>query len=307
MSPDRPVPPGLARVAFPAMATEVTLLVPEASAADALLLTGELFATWETTLTRFRPGSELSRLNAAAGRPVPVGSLLFEVVQAALDAARATRGLFDPTILRGLERLGYDRTFAEVAPDAPATGAPAGTGAAWRGVRLDRDARTITLPAGTGIDLGGIAKGMAVDAAVARLATAGISPLMVDAGGDLRVLGSPPGGLGWPVDAAGRGTVTLTAGALATSGIARRQWVRGGRRAHHLLDPRTGAPATTGLWSVTVAAGTCAQAEVAAKTAFLLGPAPGVAFLEAKGLAGLLVPETGRAIAAGAWPMEVAA
>ena len=128
MSPDRPVPPGLARVAFSAMATEVTMLVPEASAADALLLTGELFATWETALTRFRPGSELSRLNAAAGRPVPVGSLLFEVVEAALDAARATRGLFDPTILRGLERLGYDRTFAEVAPDAPATGAPAGTG-----------------------------------------------------------------------------------------------------------------------------------------------------------------------------------
>jgi thiamine biosynthesis lipoprotein len=162
----------------------------------------------------------------------------------------------------------------------------------------------VTLPAGVGVDLGGIGKGMAVDAAVERLRAAGVAVAMVNAGGDLRVLGSPPGAGAWPVaidGPSGAVTVPLARGALATSGIGRRRWRQGGVERHHLLDPRTGQPAWTGLWSVTVAAATCARAEVAAKTAFILGARAGAGFLAGKGLAGLLATESGAWQTAGPW------
>jgi thiamine biosynthesis lipoprotein len=128
---------------------------------------------------------------------------------------------------------------------------------------------------------------------------------MVNAGGDLRVLGTPPGAGSWAVAIDGpRGAVTvpLARGALATSGIGRRRWRQGDAARHHLLDPRSGQPAWTGLWSVTAAAATCAQAEVAAKTAFILGPRAGAGFLAGKGLAGLLASDSGGWQAAGSWP-----
>jgi thiamine biosynthesis lipoprotein len=186
---------------------------------------------------------------------------------------------------------------------AGAGAVPAGGG--WRHIEVDLGARTVTLPPGIGIDLGGIAKGMAVDAAVERLRMSRIGTAMVSAGGDLRVHGLPPEGRCWPVAIDGpRGatTVPLTHGALATSGIARRRWRQGRVERHHLLDPRDARPARTGLWSVTVAAATCAQAEVAAKVAFILGPRAGVEFLESKRLAGLLVDRYGASRRSGSWP-----
>src|SRR6185437_5996519 len=107
-------------------------------------------------------------------------------------------GLYDPTLLHTLTRLGYDRTFDDLAAaqDEP----PAGAGArsvppvgGWRGIVVDRATRRVTLPAGVGLDFGGIAKGMAVDAALARLRGMGVSCALVNAGGDLAVLGLPPG------------------------------------------------------------------------------------------------------------------
>jgi thiamine biosynthesis lipoprotein len=146
---------------------------------------------------------------------------------------------------------------------------------------------------------------MAVDAAAGRLASAGAGPVMVNAGGDLRVLGRPPGQAGWPIAVDGPGgrvTVPLAAGAMATSGIGRRRWSQAGVDRHHLLDPRTGRPAWTGLWSATVVAPSCAQAEVAAKVAFVLGPAAGAGFLHAKRLAGLLAGDSGGWRPVGPWP-----
>jgi thiamine biosynthesis lipoprotein len=299
------MPAGMRRVVFRAMGTEV-LVVAEAAAADrAGAGVARLFERWEQALSRFRQDSELSRLNALAGRPVVVSELLLGALAAALAAARATAGLYDPTLLRALERLGYDRSFEQVPPRAPAAAAAASPGGAWRRIRLDQQTRTVTLPAGTGVDLGGIGKGMAVDAAVERLRADGLAVAIVNAGGDLRVLGSPAGVGWWPVAIDGpRGEVTvpLARGALATSGIARRRWRQGAAERHHLLDPRSGQPAWTGLWSVTVAAATCAQAEVAAKTAFILGPRAGAGFLAGKRLAGLLATDSGAWHPAGSWP-----
>jgi thiamine biosynthesis lipoprotein len=287
------------------MGTEVSVVAEAAAAEPARAEVARLFQHWEQALSRFREDSELSRLNALAGRPVVVSELLLDALAAALAAARATAGLYDPTLLRALERLGYDRSFEKLpAQAAPASGAAA-PGGAWRRIQLDRRSRTVTLPAGVAVDLGGIGKGMAVDAAIERLRAGGLAAAMVNAGGDLRVLGTPPGAGAWPIAIDGpRGTVVvpLARGALATSGIGRRRWRQGTVERHHLLDPRSGQPAWTGLWSVTAAAATCAQAEVAAKTAFILGPRAGADFLAGKGLAGLLATDSGGWQPAGSWP-----
>jgi thiamine biosynthesis lipoprotein len=156
------------------------------------------------------------------------------------------------------------------------------------------------------IDFGGIAKGMAVDAAIEQLKQAGIQPALVNAGGDLAVLGVPEQAQQWPIAVQGKKdawTIPLHHGALATSGVARRHWQQGGLMRHHLLDPRTGLPARSGLWSVTVAASRCEQAEVAAKVAFLLGREQGSSFLQQHSLAALIVEEEGNWTAVGSWPV----
>ncbi|MDQ2830218.1 MAG: FAD:protein FMN transferase, partial [Chloroflexota bacterium] len=247
----------------------------------------------------------LARLNAHAGASIAVSPLLYDVVATALAAARATDGLYDPTLLRPIVALGYDRSFDRLPAHLPAMTSVVGSGGGWRYIVLDAVRRRITLPPSVGLDLGGIAKGLAVDAALARLAALGIADALVNAGGDLAVRGLPPGREAWPIAVPDRDrhwTIPLHHGAIATSGIARRRWQQGGAARHHLLDPRTSQPSASGLWSVTVAAGTCGQAEVTAKTAFLLGLADGADLLATHGLAGVLVAADGAWRTAGGWP-----
>ena len=291
---------------FRAMGSDVHLLVPDRRARDAARAVERLFSQWENVLSRFRPESELSRLNDGAGSPVAVGAILLDAVEASLEAARATGGLFDPTLRHELVRLGYDRSFEEIG-DAPApAGRPRG-GGAWRRIVVDRSAGLVTLPAGSGLDLGGIAKGMAVDASLELLAGIGIEAALVSAGGDLAVLGLPSGRRAWGVlvggDPAGP-VVPLVRGALATSGTSRRRWRQGDVVRHHLVDPDTGEPAASGLREVTVAGGTCRIAEAGATAAFVAGPRLGPGLLERLGLAGLLVAEDGGQIRVGRWPWQ---
>ncbi|HTI35199.1 MAG TPA: FAD:protein FMN transferase, partial [Miltoncostaea sp.] len=244
-----------------------------------------------------------------AGRPVPAPAVLLDAVEAALAAARATGGAFDPALGVQLRGLGYDRTFDEVgdAPGGPARTAPGG---GWRAVRVDRAAGCVTVPVGAELDLGGIAKGMTADAAVALLGDAGARCALVSAGGDLAVLGAPPGRTGWTVAVrtpGGAVPVTLERGALATSGVERRNWMRDGVRRHHIVDPASGLPAETGLWSATAVAGSCAQAEVAATAAFVLGAGAGAALLARLGMPGLMVTPSGATLPVGGWPAAEAA
>jgi thiamine biosynthesis lipoprotein len=286
------------------MGTDVDVLLPVGREASVAVVVA-VFETWTRRCSRFDPNSELSRLNAAAGRPVIVSAGLFDVVAASIDAARATDGIFDPTVLHRLEELGYDRTFVQVPADGPAVTPWNGARcASWRDVRIDPATRTVELPAGVGLDLGGIAKGMAVDAALASLRAAGATPAAVNAGGDLAVAGTPPGDADWRIAVETRDgghVVALPYGALATSSTERRRWTRGGRDVHHLIDPRTGEPASTGIASVTVSAHRCGQAEVAAKTAVLLGPIDGAAFIRRMGLSALIVGMDGRRDRVGRW------
>ena len=176
---------------FRAMDTDVDLAVGEPcdlAAAEAFAAVEALFLHYDHVLTRFSPASELSALNRAAGGPFAASALLFEAVAGALRAARESGGVFDPTVLDALIAAGYDKTFAIVSlttpPEPPDAGRP--SAGAWRAIRLDAATQTITLPEGVHLDLGGIGKGMAVDAAAALLKPLG--SFFVNAGGDLRIL-----------------------------------------------------------------------------------------------------------------------
>jgi thiamine biosynthesis lipoprotein len=287
------------------MGTEVVVLLPAVRAGD-LGRVRDLFERWERSLSRFRAGSELSRINRDGGGAA--GPITLGAVSAALAAAADTGGLYDPCLGAQIAAAGYDRTFADVPADVPCTPPPAVPGGAWRDVRVDARAGTVALPPGARLDLGGLAKGMAVDAAAAALRSSGVVAGMVSAGGDMAVWGHAPGDAHWlvaidaPPGAPPVPPVPLRRGALATSGVGRRRWRRGGEPMHHTLDPRTGLPARTDLWSVSVVARHCRRAEVAATAALVLGAARGRAWLAGRGLDALLIPQAGPPVVVGGWP-----
>ena len=267
----------------------------------------DLFAGWEALLSRFRPESELSRVNRAAGTPATVGPLLRNVLRVAVDAARATGGLFDPTLGRQMSAIGYNRSFegplrlvgGTFVRDLPAGG--------WRDIHIDAATNRITIPPGTALDFGGIAKGMAVDAAASLLAEFGVEAALVNAGGDMRVARDDAAEWQIGFDEAKDHAVTLAGGGIATSGVTKRRWMQDGVQRHHLIDPRTGLPSQSELRSVSVAASTCAQAEVAAKVALILGVEAGTAFLERFELPGLMTLRDDSIRATATWPSQVAA
>jgi thiamine biosynthesis lipoprotein len=269
------------RRTFPAMGTQVELLLdtePSAESDAALDRAEREFERLEALLSRFRPDSELSALNRSGA--LDAGPELAEVTRLAVEARERTGGRFDPTVHDALVAAGYDRTFAEVEADGEAAAPrPCGGQVRVEGSRIE-------LEPGFRLDLGGIAKGYAVDRAHRLLAAAG--PCMVNAGGDLAGSGRL-----WPVGvetADGEISLGLENGALATSGRDRRRWRRGGRDAHHLIDPATGSPAAGDLVRVTAFAPTAVEAEVAAKAIFLGAPADSPA---------VLVTAAGRTVLAG--------
>lgn len=259
----------------------------------------------DATFSRFRPDSELARLEQLPGLRQPASPLFLELTELAARAHRSTAGWFDPTIRAVLEAAGYDRSIERIEADGPGPAHAAVAG--WSCIEFNRRLGWLTLPRGVGLDFGGIGKGFAVDYALRGL-PAGLGGVLLSAGGDLAVRGPAPRG-GWLCDIAAtpdapvETTVALTTGALATSGLGRRQWTRDGRRYHHLIDPHTGQPGTSPWRTVTVAARDCVAAEVAAKVAWLRGNA-GPAWLEGIGLAGRLVGLDGHVVHAGQWPGE---
>jgi thiamine biosynthesis lipoprotein len=207
-----------------------------------------------------------------------------------------------------MEQLGYDRSFDTMdrIGAAPVT-LPSPRLNSWRRVQLDRRTRSVSLPADLALDLGGIAKGWTVDRVALDLAPLG--PVLVDAGGDLRVVGTVPGE-GWPVgvqDAfapeCDRAVVRLRGGALATSSVGGRHWRRGEQSLHHVIDPRTGTSAVSGLHAVTAHAPTAAAADVAAKVALVLGPEAGAAHLRARGLSATFTSADGVHSVVGDFPL----
>lgn len=306
---------GLFTTSFPALGTTAVLVLGDGAARrEAVAVLEEELAAMDLAASRFRSDSELSRLNAAGGRPVPGSALFLEAVEVGLRAARVTGGLVDPTVGQALQRIGYDRDFATVAGTGPAVRIDLQPVPGWRRVRVDRTAETVRVPAGVALDLGATAKARCADRAAQAIAASTHTGALVSLGGDIAVAGPPPEE-GWivrvthdhadPLEAGGP-TVAIRSGGLATSSTSVRRWIRGGQTLHHLIDPATGAPAAEYWRTVSVAAGTCVDANIASCAAIIMGPAA-PEWLEARQLPARLVAPGGRVMSVAGWPAEQAA
>ncbi len=285
-------PPGFTRVTAQAMGTrfEVVAWVATPGQRDAVRAALDEIGRLEARWSPWVEGSEIARVNAAAGhQAVTVEADTLELVARSLRWCRATGGAFDPTFFA----LAPLYPLADAAAFVPPTAAQ--LAAALRlvdcaQVTIDRARSRVRLGRpGMRLHLGGNAKGTALDAAAGVLEAAGIDRFVVDGGGDIVVRGEGPGGpwrVGIQDPRAPKGTVIgrvrSSGGAVATSGDYERFLVVDGRRYHHIIDPRTGAPAS-GCRSATVAlpAGPHAaeRADTWATALCVLGATEGLALL----------------------------
>ncbi|PKN94282.1 MAG: FAD:protein FMN transferase [Chloroflexi bacterium HGW-Chloroflexi-6] len=259
------------------------------------------FEAWEQTFSRFRLDSELSLVNRRAGIPTQVSREFADVFEIALEVERISGGMVTPVLLDNLLRSGYDRSFDLLAPQQvfscpePILSLPRLSEIDWNVAT-----RTICSPPDLHLDFGGIVKGWAAHQAAEKLKEFG--PTLVDAGGDIAVSGLQADGQPWPIGVANPFNPTenldllqIEAGGVATSGRDRRRWLQGSRWNHHIIDPRSGAPAETDVLTATVIAPSVIQAEMTAKTCLILGSQNGLDWLETDpSLAGMLVLEDGQ-------------
>ena len=254
----------------------------------------------ERLWTRFDASSELSGLNAHAGRAMPAGPETRMLARRMLRAERLTGGRFDPLMGRDIVAMGYDRDHGALpAPHGPTARVSMTPAVRPRGAGLRLDERTglITVPAGRALDPGGIGKGLAADMVSAGLLRRGVQGALVNVGGDLRCRGLAPDG-GWRIDiadprdadASSVAQVVLAKGAVCTSGVRKRRWARpDGTVAHHLLDPDTGTPTEAEVASVSVVAPAGWIADVLAKAVILAGPEAGAALLRSRNATAVVV------------------
>lgn len=258
--------------------------------------------------SRFRPDSDLSLVNARPGHPLLVRPVLVGAVRVALEAARETGGLVDPTLGTVLEAAGYDRTYALVPNDDPSPAALPARRGSWRDVVVDDT--TVSVPPGAALDLGATGKAFAADLAALTVVEQLGAPVLVSVGGDIRIAGPGTDATAQPVrlghnladlaDGSGSVTVSVGAGGIATSSVSARRWRRGGRQWHHLVDPRTGGPAE-GPWRTVTALGHTAVAANTASTAAVVLGAEALGWLTAREVAARLVDHDGAVTRTPAW------
>ncbi len=285
---------------FHAMGSEVHVQVL-ADRTDLVADVGEQLGELEECWSRFRPSSELCRLNEDRRTSIGVSPLLMAPLHRARVAWDLTEGRFDPTVHDSLRAAGYAETFPTTATrrgDLTRCRPADGMGA----VTLDLERNVIERPSGLRFDLGGIGKGLAADIIATRLVERGAAGVCIGMGGDVRVAGTaPPGGWVVPVeDPRGAGSerlgdiwfdATLDAGAIVTSTRLFRAWTTvSGERAHHIIEPASGRPAEAGVDAAVVAAAEAWWAEALAKAALVAGPVEGRQLLERHGATGWIVP-----------------
>jgi thiamine biosynthesis lipoprotein len=303
----------VASARWPALGSTAGVFVTNASAiASARALLDAELERIDRACSRFRPDSELSRLNAVEGRPVQASPLFLEAVEAGLHAAHLTGGAVDPTVGRAIRAIGYDRDFRALRREGPpATRAPV---AGWRVVQLNRRAGTVRLPPGVELDLGATAKALAADRAAAEIFRTLRCGVLVDLGGDISVAGpAPPGGwsIGISDDHRDEGSnpdeaVSISSGGLATSSTTVRRWIAGREPCHHIVDPRTGTSARVVWRSASVAAGSCLHANTASTAAIVRGGAA-PAWLGGLRLPSRLVRADGQIVRLCGWRREAVA
>ncbi len=252
----------------------------------------------ESWWSRFLDDSDVTRANRSPGMPVVVHEDTLAVVSRAVLAWRQTEGRFDITVLPALLQHGYTHSTTTHAPAPAIVGSRVGFSAM---ISWDYAASTLTVPANSAIDLGGIGKGMAADIVAEELIEAGATGVVVNVGGDLVVLGTPDDDDSWymgiedprnpPSHVA---VLRMQCGAMASSGTTIRNWQRpDGTTAHHLIDPVSLLPTNSGVINATVLAADAATAEAFATSAMMLPGPAAIVMLEQMGLAGLTVDTDG--------------
>ncbi len=294
---------------FEALGTYVHVATSTPAAlADAVGIARTVLDRVDSTCSRFRRDSDLSRVSARAGRWVRVDDLLVAAVRVALAAAEETDGLVDPCLGARMVFLGYDVDLGTVRRHpAPVRtdGSPHPVGA-WREVEV-RDG-AVRIPAGVALDLGATAKAWAADLVATTIHEDLDCGVVVSLGGDVRAFtdGLVPA---WPVrvsehpgESSGS-SLWVGGGGLATSSTQVRRWRAAGVERHHLLDPRTGLP-VAGPWRTVSATGpTSVAANVATTAALVLGRHAG-SWLEERGVDARLVGQDGGVGYTGSWPVE---
>ena len=297
-----------AAASWRALGTLVQLVVAEPAALpEARRLLESDLAEVDAACSRFRADSEICALHEGQQQVSP---LLAEAIAVALRAARLTDGDVDPTVGAAMSAVGYDRDFEKIEPNGPPLRLTVRKVPGWQQVRLD--GQSLTLPAGVRLDLGATAKAWAADRSAARITASLGCGVLVSLGGDIAVAGPAPDG-GWRIrvqDVTGApgdppagpyALIAIRDGGLATSSTAARRWQRGGDVLHHILDPRTGLPAEPVWRTVSVTAGSCADANAASTAAVIRGHrAPG--WLTRLGLPARLVDATGAVFTVAGWP-----
>lgn len=236
---------------------------------------------YEAILSRFRESSELSHLNRHSGQWVEVSEVLFEVVQQAKHGARRTDGLYNPLVLQQMIANGYYDSFESI--DHPTTH-DASPVANWEDIGLRLKTHEVFLPAGSAIDLGGIAKGWASAKIADELSQYGAC--LVNLGGDITMRGAPSGLPGWeielndPITGEPLTTLFLKDTTIITSGVDYRRWVSAdGDQRHHIIDPRTGQSAETDVLMTTLIHPHAPSAEAFAKAVLLMQSSTGLEWL----------------------------
>jgi thiamine biosynthesis lipoprotein ApbE len=303
-----------------ALGTSAVLLVTDPSALGmARMIVERELEEIDRACSRFRTDSDLERVNAGAGRFVGVSPLLVEAVLVALRAAELTDGAVDPTVGNALVLAGYDRDWRlleepiegrEQQSHQPVIRARITPG--WRAIEVDREATAIRIPSGVRLDLGATAKAWAADHAASAVHEATGAGSLVSLGGDIATAGAAPED-GWQIyvtddhrntpGSEGQ-TISIRSGGIATSSTAVRRWSHEGQTRHHIIDPATGAPVMRTWRTVSVAAGSCLDANIAS-TAALIHADAAPAWLDRLGLPARLVSADGTVRLLGGWPASV--
>jgi thiamine biosynthesis lipoprotein len=299
-------------VRFAALGGQAVVAVSDAAGLDrAAAAVDRVVAQFDRACSRFRDDSELTAVNTARGLSVAVSPLLLEAIEAALRAATLTEGDVDLTVGRALIALGYDRDFGELPSDGSIPMPRLGAVPGWRTVEIDSAASTVRVPRGVALDLGSTAKALAADHAAEAAAEAAACGVLVSLSGDLAIAGPPPRD-GWRIrvtddhrsDASAPGQwITLLSGGLATSSTTARRWRTNEGVVHHLVDPSTGGPVRSHWRTVSVAAATCLDANIASTASIIRGETA-ADWLSELGLPSRLVSMDGAVRHLAGWPTD---
>ena len=279
---------------FQAMGSQMCVYLESTpkDARRAFAVVEDYFRVCEAIFTRFDASSELSRVNREGGGQV--STIFYTVVKEALQLAESTNGYFDPTLLRNLEKAGYQQSFTPDRSIVEWSCTSIAPQSRYQSVVLDEAKRSVQLLNGVKLDLNGIVKGWT--AQIVCDAIRAMGPCLIDAGGDIVAGDAPKWSRGWLVSVAapndGKGPTKdlfglwLENAAIATSGIDYRRWMLNNQPKHHLIDPFTGQPTITDAQTVTVVAADATYADAWATAGCVMGSKKGLSIFEEQQIAG---------------------